>query len=172
MTARALRALGCALALGGGAAHAHALPIGRPAPGAELYSASQRCLVKVLENALGPARHARLYRNDALIDDIAGALEMAWLDDVLVFAVGPLAGVPGIYIWECAHGRVSRIVAPERVTREHPGGSDVFRLLEVDGDALYYAHAVDIDSPSLERDLERGRETLSIRPFRSVLTRR
>jgi hypothetical protein len=172
MSARALRALGCALALGAGVARADLVAIGRPVPGAELYSASKRCLAKVLEAAIGGERHARLYRNDALIDDIAGPLEMAWLDDVLVFAVDPLRGLPGIYLWECGHGRVSRIVAPERVTREHPGGSDVFHLLEVDGDALYYAHAVDVDSPSLSQDLERGRESLSIRPFRAVLTRR
>jgi hypothetical protein len=145
-------------------------PIGLPAPGAELYSPSHRCYAKVLEDARDRTLRARLYGRDRLVGEFRGSREMAWVGETLVFAVSPAFGRPGIYVWECARAAAQRIVKPARSTRAHPGGSDYYQLLEVDGDVLYYAHAPDVDSPSLERDLERGIETLRLAAARPRLS--
>lgn len=153
-----------ARALAGDAPATAPVPIAVPAPGAELYSPSRACYAKVLEEPPGRTLRARLYRRGELAGEVSGTREMAWVDEALVFAAGPDSGRPGIYVWDCAHATLRRVVRPLRSDLAHPGGTDLYRLLEVDGDVLYYAHAPDGDSPTLERDLERGIETLRLAP--------
>ena len=143
-----------------------------PAPGAELYSASRACLAKVLEDPPGRSLRARLYARGRLVRDVRDAREMAWIGEALVFAVGPVRGDPGIYVWECPRAVVHRVVTPSRSSEAHPRGTDVYQLEKIDGDMLYYAHAPDVDSPSLERDLERGREVLRLGPPQPELSMR
>ncbi|HXZ50036.1 MAG TPA: hypothetical protein VEG27_13515 [Usitatibacter sp.] len=177
---RAWRAAGIALALGAApVAAAHGERITLPAPGAELYAPSRACLAKVLEDpvararsSLGAVLRARLYANGYLVRDVGGVREMAWVGEVLVFAVSPLGGDPGVYAWECPGNTVRRVVKPSRSSRAHPLGTDFFQLVGIDGDVLYYAHAADVDSPTLERDLERGVEMLRLRPFRPRVSMR
>ena len=152
----------CACALAATAVIAGGVPIGLPAAGSELYSPSRRCYAKVLEDARGRVLRARLYARERLAVEVAGTREMAWAGETLVFAASPASGRPGIYVWECGHPSTRRVVRPARASLAHPGGSDVFQLVEIDGDILYYAHAPDVDSPSLEADLERGIETLRL----------
>ena len=57
------------------------------------------------------------------------------------------------------------IVKPTRTTGAYPEGADFFRLLEIQGQTLRYAHAPDAGSASLERDLAKRRKTLSLRPY-------
>ena len=158
----ARNAAACACALAATAGFARGVPIGLPAAGAELYSPSGRCYAKVLEDARGGTLRVRLYARERLVVEMAGAREMAWAGETLVFAMSPASGRPGIYAWECGRPAVRRVVRPSRASLAHPGGSDVYQLVEIDGDILYYAHAPDVDSPSLEADLERGIETLRL----------
>ena len=148
------------------AAHAPAgsVAIATPAPGAELRSPSGACYAKVLEESPARTLRARLYRRGELAPDVTGVREMAWIDDALIFAAAPASGRPGIYAWDCATAVLRRVVNPLRSDLAHPAGSDVYRLLEVDGDVLYYAHAPDVDSPTVEEDLARGIETLRLAP--------
>jgi len=139
-------------------------PVVMPPAGAELPSASRHCYVKVLEGARPDLRRARLYGPGRLAVEVPGAREMAWVGETLVFSVSPASGRPGIYAWDCGAATVVRILGPERVNVAHPGGTDLYRLVEIDGDILYYAHAPDVDSPTLERDLQRGIEALRLRP--------
>jgi hypothetical protein len=155
-------AAACACALAGATAAARGIPIELPAPGSELYAPSGGCYAKVLEDARGGMLRARLYARERLVAELRGAREMAWAGETLVFALSPGSGRPGIYAWECGRASVRRVVRPERASLAHPAGSDVYQLLEIDGDILYYAHAPDVDSPSLEADLERGIETLRL----------
>ena len=142
------------------------------APGSELYSPSRMCVAKVLEDALSGGLRTRFYSNGFLVRDVSGVRELAWADEVLVFTVAPQAGDPGVYAWDCAGGTLRRVVKPERSSREHPGGSDVFRLVQIEEDVLYYAHAPDVDSPSLERDLTRDIKTLRLKPPATQLSMR
>ena len=144
--------------------------IALPAPGAELFSPSRQCYVKVLEDPADRTLRARLYARERLVGDVRGAREMAWVGEALVFAVSPAFARPGIYVWDCPKPTVRRVVKPSRNNLAHPGGTDFYQLVEIDGDILYYAHAPDVDSPSLEQDLERGIETLRLRPFRPKLS--
>jgi hypothetical protein len=137
-------------------------PVVVPPAGAELLSASRQCYVKVLEGARPDVRRVRLYGPRRLALEVSGAREMAWIGETLVFSVSPASGQPGIYAWDCAASSVVRVVGPERANLAHPGGTDLYRLVEIDGDILYYAHAPDVDSPTLERDLQRGIETLRL----------
>lgn len=159
-----------AAAMFAGLAFASGEPIGLPAPGAELFSPSRQCYVKVLEDPADRTLRARLYARERLVGDVRGAREMAWVGEALVFAVSPAFARPGIYVWDCPKPTVRRVVKPSRNSLAHPGGTDFYQLVEIDGDILYYAHAPDVDSPSLERDLERGIETLRLRPFRPKLS--
>lgn len=145
--------------------------IALPAPGAELFSPSRQCFAKVLEDPREDVRpvaraalRARLYARDRLVREVPGAREMTWVGEVLVFAVSPAQGDPGVYVWECPRATVRRVVKPVRTNRAHPRGTDFYQLVEIDGDVLYYAHAPDVDSPALEQDLERGIETLRLTP--------
>ena len=135
-------------------------PVNVPAPGAELYAPSRACFVKVLEDAGTHVLRARLYARERLVREVPGAREMAWVDEVLVYAVSPVGGDPGVYVWECPRATVRQVVRPSRVSSAHPRGTDVYKLERIDGDTLYYAHAPNIESPSLPQDLERGIETL------------
>ena len=157
-------AAACACALAATAAAANGVPIGLPAAGSELYSPSRRCYAKVLEDARGRMLRARLYARERLVVEVAGAREMAWAGETLVYALSPASGRPGIYAWECGRPSARRVVRPSRASLAHPAGSDVYQLVEIDGDILYYAHAPDVDSPTLERDLQRGIEALRLRP--------
>ena len=152
----------CACALAATAVVAGGVPIGLPAAGSELYSPSRRCYAKVLEDARGRMLRARLYARDRLAVEVAGTREMVWAGETLVLSVSPASGRPGIYAWECGRPSARRVVRPSRASLAHPGGSDVYQLVEIDGDILYYAHAPDVDSPSLDADLERGIETLRL----------
>jgi hypothetical protein len=152
----------CACALAVTTAVASGVPIGLPAAGSELFAPSRRCYAKVLEDARGGMLRARLYARERLVVEMRGAREMAWAGETLVFALSPASGRPGIYAWECGRSSVRRVVRPTRASLAHPGGSDLYQLVEIDGDVLYYAHAPDVDSPSLDADLERGIETLRL----------
>jgi hypothetical protein len=148
--------------LAAGSASPHATNVAVPAPGAELYSPSRACFVKVLEDASTHVLRARLYTGGQLVLDVTGAREMAWVDEVLVYAVSPVGGDPGVYVWECPRFTVRQVLRPSRVSSAHPRGTDVYRLEHIDGDTLYYAHAPNVESPSLAQDLEEGIETLRL----------
>jgi hypothetical protein len=157
------RAASIAIGLAAAAAvAARGEPVTVPAAGAELYAPSRACFVKVLEDAGTHALRARLYAHDRLVREVPGAREMAWVDEVLVYAVSPVGGDPGVYVWECPRATVRQVLRPSRVSSAHPHGTDVYRLERIDGDTLYYAHAPNIESPSLPRDLEQGVETLRL----------
>jgi len=111
------------------AAVAGGVPIALPAAGSELYSPSRRCYAKVLEDARGGMLRARLYVRERLVVEVAGAREMAWAGETLVFAMSPASGRPGIYAWECGRPSARRVVRPERASLAHPGGSDVYQLV-------------------------------------------
>ena len=147
-------------------------PVTVPAPGAELYAPSRACFVKVLEEAGTHVLRARLYARDRLVRDVSGAREMAWVDDVLVYAVSPVGGDPGVYVWECPRTTVRQVLRPSRVSSAHPRGTDVYKLERIDGDTLYYAHAPNVESPTLAQDLENGVETLRLATPRSLISRR
>ena len=148
--------------LAAASAAASGTPVGVPAPGAELYAPSRACFVKVLEEAGSHVLRARLYARDRLVRDVPGAREMAWIGEVLVYAVSPVGGDPGVYVWECPRPTVRQVLRPSRVSSAHPRGTDVYKLERIDGDTLYYAHAPNVESPSLPEDLERGVETLRL----------
>jgi hypothetical protein len=149
--------LGIALAAIGAALPALAREdgVGVPPPGAELPSPSRECLVKVLQDAGNGHLRARLYARARLVLDIADTREMAWVDEVLLFSVSPDYGKPGIYAWQCPERRVRRVVEPTRTSHDHPDGTDYYRILRIDGETLYYAHAADAQSRTLEQDLRR-----------------
>jgi len=147
-------------------------PVGVPAPGAELYAPSRACFVKVLEDAGTHVLRARLYARERLVREVPGAREMAWVDEVLVYAVSPVGGDPGVYVWECPRATVRQVVRPSRVSSAHPRGTDVYQLERIDGDTLYYAHAPNVESPSLPQDLERGVETLRLASPHPMISRR
>ncbi len=170
MNARAL-AFGVALAAAP-FARADDGRVALPAPGAELPSPSRVCLVKVLQDAGTGRLRARLYARARLVLDVADTREMAWVDEVLLFAVSPAYGTPGIYAWQCPQPSVRRVVEPTRISREHPAGTDYYRLLRIDGRTLYFAHAPDADSGSLEQDLQRDVEGLVLGASRPQLALR
>jgi hypothetical protein len=103
---------------------------------------------------------ARLYARDRLVREVPGAREMAWVGEVLVYAVSPVGGDPGVYAWDCPRVTIRQVLRPSRVSSAHPRGTDVYRLKRIDGETLYYAHAPNVESPSLAQDLERDVETL------------
>ena len=170
MIARFL-ALGLALAAGP-PAWASSGHVALPAPGSELASPSRACLVKVLQDAGTGRLRARLYAHARLVLDMPDTREMAWVDEVLLFAVSPVYGRPGIYVWQCPQLSVRRVVRPTRVSRDHPGGTDYYRLLRIDGETLYFAHAPDVDSGTLEQDLRRDVEGLRLAAPRNRLALR
>ena len=170
MNARAL-AFGLALAAAP-AAWAGEGGVALPAAGAELPSPSRACLVKVLQDVGTGRLRARLYAHARLVLDIADTREMAWVDEVLLFAVSPAFGKPGIYAWQCPEPLVRRVVRPTRVSRDHPAGTDYYRLLRIDGRTLYFAHAPDVDSRTLEQDLQRDVEGLVLGASRTRLALR
>lgn len=137
-----------------------------PSAGAELFSSSRQCYAKVLEAPHGGTLRARFYGNERLLAEARGVREMAWIGETLVFAASPASGRPGIYVWDCGSVAVRRVVGPLRSSIAHPGGTDFYQLVEIDGDVLYYEHAPDVDSPTLEQDLARGIETLKLRAAR------
>jgi len=143
-----------------------------PSAGAELFSSSRECYAKVLEAPQGGTLRARLYGGERLIAEARGVREMAWIGEALVFAASPASGKPGIYVWDCGSVAVRRVVGPLRSSIAHPGGTDFYQLVEIDGDVLYYEHAPDVDSPTLEQDLARGIETLRLRAARPRLSAR
>lgn len=143
-------------------AGARGVPVPVPAAGAELYAPSRACFVKILEDSRTHVLRARLYARDRLVLEVPGAREMAWVDEVLVYAVSPVGGDPGVYVWECPRATVRQVLRPSRVSSAHPRGTDVYRLERIDGDTLYYAHAPNVESPSLAQDLEQGIETLRL----------
>jgi hypothetical protein len=171
---RILRLAAAAAACGFAAASAWAIraPVVVPPAGAELASASRRCYVKVLEGERPDLRRARLYGPGRLAAEVPGAREMAWVGETLVFSVSPASGRPGIYAWDCGAATLVRVLGPERVNVAHPGGTDLYRLVEIDGDILYYAHAPDVDSPTLERDLQRDIEALRLHPAQPRISMR
>jgi hypothetical protein len=158
--------------LAAASAAASGVPVGVPAPGAELYAPSRACFVKVLEDARSHVLRARLYANNRLVREVPGAREMAWVDEVLVYAVSPVGGDPGVYAWECPRVTVRQVLRPSRVSSAHPRGTDVYKLERIDGDMLYYAHAPNIESPSLAQDLEQGVEALRLASPRSLVSLR
>jgi hypothetical protein len=143
-----------------------------PEAGAELYAPSRACFVKVLEDAATHGLRARLYARDRLVHEVTGAREMAWVDDVLVYAVSPVGGDPGVYVWDCRRSTVRQVLRPSRVSSAHPRGTDVYKLERIDGDTLYYAHAPNVESPSLKQDLEQGIETLRLATPHSMISMR
>jgi hypothetical protein len=147
-------------------------PVTVPAPGSELYAPSRTCFVKVLEDAGTHVLRARLYARDRLVLDVRGVREMTWVDEVLVYAVSPVGGDPGVYVWDCPRATLRQVLRPSRVSSAHPRGTDVYKLERVDGDTLYYAHAPNIESPSLARDLEQGVEALRLATPRSMVSLR
>lgn len=153
-------------------AAASGVPVPVPTPGAELYAPSRACFVKVLEDARTHVLRARLYARDRLVREVPGAREMAWVGEVLVYAVSPVGGDPGVYAWDCPRATVRQVLRPSRVSSAHPRGTDVYKLERIDGDTLYYAHAPNIESPSLARDLEQGIETLRLATPHSMVSMR
>ena len=147
-------------------------PVTVPAPGAELYSPSHACFVKVLEDTGTHALRARLYARDRLVRDVLGAREMAWAGEVLVYAVSPAAGDPGVYVWDCRRATLRQVLRPSRVSSAHPRGTDVYELERIDGDTLYYAHAPNVESPTLAQDLRNGVETLRLATPHSMISLR
>ena len=143
------------------AAPARSELLSRARAGAELVSVSKACRVELRDAPL----RATLLRDGKPVAEASGVREIFWLDDLLVYSVGPALGKPGIYAWRCAGGAPRLIVKPTRVTSAHPDGADLFQLLEIQGQTLRYAHAPDVDSSSLERDLGKRRKTLSLRPY-------
>jgi len=165
--------IGIAMLLGGAWTSARAANVSVPVPGTELYSPSHECFVKVLEDIGTHVLRARLYADNRLVRDVHGAREMAWIDEVLVFAVSPVGGGdPGIYVWDCPRSTVRQVLRPSRVSSAHPRGTDVYKLERIDGDTLYYAHAPNIESPSLAQDLEQGIETLRLATPHSMVSMR
>jgi hypothetical protein len=142
-----------------------------PSAGAELFSSSRQCYAKVVEGPQATLR-ARLYGGERLIAEARGVREMAWIGEALVFAASPASGKPGIYVWDCGSVAVRRVVGPLRSSIAHPGGTDFYQLVEIDGEVLYYEHAPDVDSPTLEQDLARGIETLRLRAARPRVSTR
>lgn len=173
MNARALaRGIALAAIAAAPAAWARSGGIKVPAPGAELPSPSRQCLVKVLQDANNGGLRARLYARGRLVREVVDTREMTWVDEVLLFAVSPVSGKPGIYAWQCPRPSVRRVVLPTRTSRKHPGGTDYYRLLRIDGETLYYAHAADVDSGTLEQDLRRSIEGLRLGAPRARLALR
>jgi hypothetical protein len=134
--------------------------LSRPKAGAELVSVSKLCRAELR----GEPLKAALFRDDARAEEVTGVGEISWVGDTLIYSVRP-RGKSGIYAWRCSGGAPRMIVKPARITGAYPEGADFFRLLEIQGQTLRYAHAPDADSASLERELVKCRKTLSLRPY-------
>lgn len=155
------RALAIGIALAFAAAHAGAEMISRPKAGTERISVSKACRVELR----GEPLKATLFRDADRVAEVNGVGEVSWVGDTLIFSVSPVHGKSGIYAWRCSGGAPRMIVKPTRITTAHPDGADVFKLIEIQGQTLRYAHAPNVDSPTLQRDLEKRRKTFALRPY-------
>jgi hypothetical protein len=156
-----VRALPVLLALAILPAQASAEMLFRAKPGAELVSLSKACRVELRDAPL----KATLLRDGNRVAEVTGVGEVSWVGNLLVYSVSPIHGKSGIYAWRCSGGAPLMIVKPTRSTGAYPDGADFFKLIEIQGQTLRYAHARDAGLQTLEHDLEKRRKTLSLRPF-------
>lgn len=68
----------------------------------------------------------------------------------VVYSVGAIYGVPGIYLLNCASGVVQRLVGPRKIDKAYPKGADYFELLGVKGGVIYFYYAPDVDTVDVQ----------------------
>jgi hypothetical protein len=155
------RVLAIGIALAFAAPGVGAEMISRSKAGTERISGSKACRVELR----GEPLKATLFRDADRVAEVSGVGEVSWVGDTLIYSVSPEHGKSGIYAWRCSGGAPRMIVKPAKITSAYPDGADVFKLIEIQGQTLRYAHAPNVDSPTLERDLEKRRKTFALRPF-------
>jgi hypothetical protein len=119
--------------------------------------------MRILGSDKSGGADAELLRGDqrkALIEDISGAI---WDGDTAIIAASPIYSKPGIYSWPCGSTDINPLVQPVRKTSAYPDGSDFYRLISVRNGHLYFQHAIDVDSPTLVRDLEASSESVDLK---------
>lgn len=79
------------------------------------------------------------------IEDVTAVV---WIsDDEVALSVSPIYGKPGIYVLDCLHNKVRRILAPKTYNSVTPDGADYFELKElIGGHLLRFYYAPDVDT--------------------------
>lgn len=115
----------------------------------EYTSATGKCKAALTPNSMGGFLILTLTGNasKAIVqDDVTG---IAWVDGgSLVFTASPVYGNPGVYVYSCGKGRVTRIVDPRNSSKAYPEGADYFELTGISNGSphiVFFYYAPDVD---------------------------
>lgn len=83
-------------------------------------------------------------RRSKSIDAVTGII---WIsENKLLYAVSPIYGIPGIFIFDCRKMKTKRILGPKTFYKGYPDGADHFELKEFSEGTIYFYYSPDVDS--------------------------
>jgi len=81
------------------------------------------------------------------VDDVtAGVWYEHGKEELLIYSVSPIYGIPGIWVLNPASGAIRRLVAPEHTKEGWPDGADDFEVFGLQGRRVLYRYDPDISS--------------------------
>lgn len=82
-------------------------------------------------------------------DDITGVVFVG--SGRLAYSVSPVYGHPGIFVFDCRSGMLTRLVGPKSLDSAYPNGADYFELVSCTRDRLYFYYVEDVDAAGFDK---------------------